>query len=48
MFKIKKDDDKYYSQIYLEQCLYTEKKTRKEESNIKGKSVTPDSDKNDD
>lgn len=48
MFKIKKDVDKYYSQIYLEQRLSREKKNGNEESSIKGNLLIPHSDKNDD
>lgn len=46
MFKIKKDVDKYYSQIYLEQRLSREKKNGNEESSIKGNLLIPHSDKN--
>ena len=45
--KIKNEDDKYYSQIYLEECKYEEKKTKKnhiEKENI----VIPDTDESDD
>ena len=43
--KIKIEDDKYYPQIYLEECRYGEKKSKKKKRHIKGKTIISDSDK---
>ena len=46
VYKLRKEDgDKYYPQIYLELCVYREKKTEK--YSIKRTLVIPDSNSND-
>ena len=45
--KIKNEDDKYYSQIFLEVCQYEEKKPQEKKRRIKEKRLILDSNEHD-
>ena len=48
MCKIKNEDDKYYPQIYFDECAYKEKKSKEKRRHIKEKIVIPKSDESED
>ena len=47
MCRTKNKEDKYFPQIYLEECQYQEKKAKQKKRQIEGKIVIPESDKTD-
>ena len=47
MCRAKNKENKYFPQIFLEECQYQEKKAKQKKRQIEGKIVIPESDKTD-
>ena len=47
MCRAKNKENKYFPQIFLEECKYQEKKAKQKKKHLEGKIVIPESDKTD-